>query len=149
MPPRCDRWQRCAPVPAHMCNWQHGCPRGRAVGAFAHVRVSLSRLRCYAFVTTRLSSGESSRGDARLASGTDLRGRYCKRVRELYDVWGKRSHIFPRLQTVRFSPASVPWFNVRERKWGNVCATDRNFSSRPSRAIDYLLQRDLPARLSW
>lgn len=37
---------------------------------------------------------------------------------------GERSHIFPRLRTVRFSPAfrALIW---RRRKWGNVRSTDR------------------------
>lgn len=44
IPSQDDRWQHCSPVPAHMC--KDGRPRGRSVGAFAHVRISLSRQRC-------------------------------------------------------------------------------------------------------
>jgi len=68
MPPWNHRWQRCAPVPAHMC--KDGCPRGRTVGAFAHVRVSLSRSQRCAFVTTRRRL-KSHRADTRDSRGEE------------------------------------------------------------------------------
>lgn len=68
MPARGHRWQRCAPVPAHMC--KDGRPRGRTVGAFAHVRASLSHSQRCALVTTRRHP-ENHRADARCSRGEE------------------------------------------------------------------------------
>lgn len=68
MPARGHRWQRCAPVPAHMC--KDGRPRGRTVGAFAHVRASLSHSQRCALVTTRRHP-ENHRADARRSRGEE------------------------------------------------------------------------------
>lgn len=91
------------PTPAHMC--KDGCPRSRIVGAFVHVRISLSRSQCRIFVAIRRclknrhANTCDSRGEERIYAD-DL-------VTVSNDLWRNDSIFFFGLGTVRFSPASA------------------------------------------
>lgn len=93
MPPPSDRWRHCSPVPAHMC--KDGRPRDRPLGAFAHVRISLSRQRCARL--TRPSCGIGPGGRAPFEE--DSRNEAQQRSRKTVSKPRRgASHIFPRLE---------------------------------------------------